>query len=154
MFTKDENGFWEYEVVPELYSLIEDDDTVVFYNNNKVELMSQLDLSSWTTGGDVANTSGLPLKIPIQRSSYHSNNFMQGAYTLGDVLKDNGYYNEYISSATTDFGGLREYFTKHGNYEILDIDSYEKFGITLEKRDLSNWGFNDNSLFEKVSKAS
>lgn len=152
MFTKEQGGYWNYEVVPELYELLNDEDVTVFYNDNKTELMEQLDLSSWTTGGDVANTSGLPLKIPIQRSSYHSSNFMQGAYSLGDVLKENGYYNEYISSARTSFGGLKEYFTKHGGYNILDINSYANYQLSISKRDVSDWGFNDNYLFEIAKK--
>lgn len=48
---------------------------------------------------------------------------MNGAYTLGDVLKDNEYYNEVISAANMSFGGLKEYYTKHGNYNIIDGDN-------------------------------
>ena len=152
MFTKNQGGYWDYEVIEELYKLLNDEDTVVFYNNNKTELMEQLEKSAWTTGGDVANTSGLPLKIPIQRSSYHSKSFMPGAYSLGDLLSDNGYYNEYISSARTSFGGIMEYFYKHGNYKILDINSYKDFNLTIEDRDISKWGFNDYYLFEASKK--
>ena len=163
MFTKEQGGYWNYEVIPELYNLLDDSDTTVFYNTNKAELMKQLDISSWTTGGDVANTSGLPLKIPIQRSSYHSDNFMQGAHTLGDVLKENGYYNELISAAKTSFGGIKEYFIKHGGYKILDINSYGNFQLSLSERDLNdwtsenkrstnNWGFNDHYLYEIAKK--
>lgn len=152
MFTKEQGGYWEYDVIEDLYKLLSDEDTVVFYNSNKTELMEQLDKSAWTTGGDVANTSGLPLKIPIQRSSYHSKSFMDGAYALGDMLRDNGYYNEYISSARTSFGGIKEYFYRHGNYKIIDINSYKSFGLELDDRDKSNWGFNDYYLFEASKK--
>ena len=151
MFTKEQGGYWEYEVIPELYELLNDDETIVFYNKNKTELMKQLVSSSWTTGGDVAYTTGLPLKIPIQISSYHSKNFMHGAYGLGDILKDNGYYNEFVSSAKTSFGGLKELFYNHGNYKIIDINSYKYFGFSTEEKDLNKWGFNDNYLF-KISK--
>ena len=114
--------------------------------------MQQLEISAWTTGGDVANTAGIPLKIPIQRSSYHSKNFMQGAYTLGDVLKSNGYYNELISSAKTSFGGMMDYFTKHGTYSILDSSTRRYYGITLDEKGSSKWGFNDHYLFEIAKK--
>ena len=152
MFTKKQGGYWNYDVVPELYKLLNDKDAVVFYNNNKAELMEQLDKSAWTTAGDVANTSGLPLKIPVQRSSYHSKNFMSGAYSIGDMLKDNGYYNEYISSARTSFGGIKEYFYNHGDYKIVDINSYKSFNISLEQKDFSEWGFNDYAMFEIAKK--
>ena len=152
LFTKEQGGYWDYEVIPELYKLLDEEDTTVFYNDNKTELMNQLDTSAWTTGGDVANTSGLTLKIPIQRSSYYSKNFMPGAYSLGDVLEDNGYYNEYISATRTSFGGIKEYFSKHGNHKIVDINSYQDFDITLEDKDIGNQRFSDKSMFETAKK--
>ena len=152
MFTTKQGGYWDYGVISDLYKLLNDEDVVVFYNNNKAELMEQLDKSAWTTGGDVANLTGLPLKIPIQRSQYHAKTFMDGAYALGDLLKDNGYYNEYISSARTSFGGIKEFFYRHGDYKIVDINSYKSFGLEMEEKDKSKWGFNDYFLFEASKK--
>ena len=68
--------------------------------------MNMLAETTWTTAGVVSNTSGLPFKIPIDGNEYHSDNFMNGAYALGDILKNNGYYNELISTARTNFGGI------------------------------------------------
>lgn len=152
LFTKSQGGYWDYEVIPELYKILEDEDTTVFYNKNKSELMNQLDTSAWTTGGDVSNTTGLTLKIPIQRSSYYSKDFMSGAYSLGEVLKDNGYYNEYISATRTTFGGIREYFYNHGNYKMIDINSYKNFDLFIEDRDIGNQRFSDKTLFEIAKK--
>lgn len=147
-FTKKQGGYWNYEVTPELYKLLSEDDSVVFYGNNKGEQMTMLDGITWTTAGIVANTTGLPFKVPIDGNEYHSKNFMNGAYALGDLLKDNGYYNELISSARTNFGGIQEYYTKHGSYKIIDINSLNKYNLSIKKSDKNSWGFSDKYLFD------
>lgn len=147
-FTKEQGGYWDYEVIPELYNLTIDNDSVAFYNKNKNEQMTMLTGTTWTTAGIVSNTTALPFKIPIDGNSYHSNNFMNGSYALGDLLKDNGYYNELISTARTNFGGVNEYFTKHGNFNIIDDNNINQYGFTINKNDRNDWGFNDKVLYE------
>lgn len=110
--------------------------------------MTMLTGTTWTTAGIVSNTTALPFKIPIDGNSYHSNNFMNGSYALGDLLKDNGYYNELISTARTNFGGVNEYFTKHGNFNIIDDNNINQYGFTINKNDRNDWGFNDKTLYE------
>ena len=151
-FTKNQGGYWKYEVTPELYDLLNEDDVVTFYNKNKAQGMKMIQGASWTTGSVVANSTGLPFKLRIEKNQYHSKDFMNGAYALGDLLKDNGYYNELISAARTSFGGLEEYFTKHGDYEIVDINSLDKYGLEMDSSDKGKWGFNDNYLFETAKK--
>ena len=152
MFTKKQGGYWDYDVTPELYKLLEEEGSTTFYNKNKAQGLKMISGASYTTASVFANTSGLPFKIPIEGNSYHSKNFMNGAYTLGDLLKDNGYHNELISSARTSFGGIKEYFTKHGNYSILDVDSVKDYGLKINDNDLGAWGLNDNYLFKTAKK--
>ena len=146
-FTREQGGSWSYSVTPELYDLLIDEDSITFYNENKAQGMKMIEGASWTTASVVANTTGLPFKIPIDGNSYHSTNFMNGSYALGDLLKDNGYHNELISSAKTSFGGIKEYFTKHGDYAIIDVDSAKEYNLTLKNTDKGSWGMNDNYLF-------
>ena len=146
-FTKKQDGNWNYDVTPELYKLLNEDDSITFYNKNKSQGMRMITGAAYTTASVFANTSGLPFKIPIEGNSYHSENFMNGAYTLGDLLKDNGYYNEAISSARTSFGGINEYLTKHGNYSIVDVNSAKNYGLKVSDKDLGPWGLNDRFLF-------
>ncbi|MDO4963308.1 MAG: LTA synthase family protein, partial [bacterium] len=151
-FTKDQGGDWDYEVIPEMYQILNDEDSICFSCNNDGTGMYAVDGANFTTGAVVGNSTGLPLKVPIDANSYHSKNFMNGAYAIGDILKDKGYYNEVISSATTSFGGLKEFFTKHGNYSIIDIDSLKNYNFNPNSNDLSGWGFNDKYLFELAKK--
>ena len=146
-FTKDQGGYWEYEVIPELYKLLKDKESITFYDNNRTQGMKMLSNSSWTTASTVTNTSALPFKIPMDGNEYHSDNFMPGIYNLGDYLKEQGYYLEQINASNSDFGGIEEYFTKHGNYNIIDSRTSDEY-LSMKKSDYSGWGFNDNYLFE------
>lgn len=148
MFTKDQGGDWNYEVNSELYNLLNEEGSIYFSATDKVAGMSSQSGGSWTTAAIVSNSTGLPFKIPINGNSYHSDNFMNGAYAIGDLLKDNGYYNEVISAARTNFGGLQEFYTKHGDYSIIDIDNLNEYNFSYDDSDIGPWGFNDNYLFE------
>ena len=150
LFTKDEGGYWNYEVIPELYNLLNDEDAVVFYNKKIDEELSMIRGSSWTTASVVANTSSLPLKVNLE--DLNKDNYLSKAYTIGDILKDNGYTNELISASNTTFGNVGNYFKTHGDYQIVDIDSLDKYGFEITKEDLGPWGFNDNYLFEIAKK--
>lgn len=152
LFTKEQGGYWNYEVIPELYNLLNEDDVINFYNDNISEQYNMIDGSSWTTASLFSNTSGLPFKIRINQNGYHSDNFMNGAYTLGDLLKDNGYHNEIISAAKTTFGGIKEFYTRHGNFDVIDLNNIEEYGFTATKDDLGKWGLNDNYMFEIAKK--
>ena len=151
-FSKEHGGSWDYEVTPELYKLLNDEDAVTFYNKNKAQGLSMIQGASWTTASVVATGTGLPFKISINVNGSLSKDFMNGTYALGDLLKDNGYYNEVISAARTSFGGIKEYFTKHGDYSIIDTKSLDKYGLKMKKSDKGKWGFNDNYLFETAKK--
>lgn len=147
-FTKEQGGQWNYEVTPELYKLLTDEDSTTFYNNNLAEQMVMLKRNTWTTAGVIVNTTALPFKVIIDGNQYHSDNFMNGSYALGDMLKDNGYYTELISSARTNFGGLYEYYTKHGNFKIIDINSLKENKLTISNKEKNGWGFSDKYLFD------
>lgn len=152
LFTKKQGGDWDYEVIPEMYSLLNDKDSIYFSSDKKSAGIYGTSTSNWTTASIFASSSGIPFKVPIDGNSYHSSNFMSGAYTLGDILSDNGYYNEVISAANTNFGGLEEYFTKHGSYNIIDVRSKEKYDDSFKSSDVNHWGFNDNYLFYLAKK--
>lgn len=152
MFTKDQGGYFDYELMPELYDLLNDKDSVVFYDKNKAQTVNMIEGASWTTASIVSNLSGLPIKADLNNKIYDSTGFMKGTYALGDLLKDNGYNNEVISGATTSFGGVKEYFSTHGSYSIIDEDSLDEFNLKMEESDVGKWGFNDNYLFETAKK--
>ena len=152
LFKKENGGYWDYDVIPELNKLLDEDDVVTFYNNNKQEQMNMISGASWTTASIVSNSTALPFKVNIEGNNYHSKKFMNGSYALGDLLKDNGYYNEVISGASTSFGGIKEFYQRHGNYSIIDTDSLSNYDFSPNDNDLGYWGLNDKYLFEIAKK--
>lgn len=144
LFTKTQGGNWNYEVIPELYNLGQDETSISFETTKGMKMLHG---SSWTSASLVSNNTGVPLKV-IPNSKAYKNNLASGSYSLGELLMENGYYNEVISSANTSFGSIDKFYKKHGNFEIIDIDSLQNYGLNLEEKDKGNWGFNDNYLFK------
>lgn len=151
-FSKEHGGDWDYEVIEELYELYFLDEAIHFSSNDNNAGTLELNSTGWTTASVISSNTGLPFKVPINKNNFSSKNFMNGSYALGDLLKDNGYTNEIISSAKTSFGGLNEFFVKHGDYNIIDIDTLKDYNLNIEKKDLSGWGFSDKYLFESAKK--
>ena len=149
LFKKDQGGYWDYEVIPELYDLLSDEDSVVFYNNNLAEQQNMIQGSSWTTASIIASTSAIPFKVNI--NNFTSSTILDNVYSLGDLLKDNGYYNEVISAANTSYGDLKKYFVDHSIDTVIDNDSLSLYDFKMDLNDEGRWGFNDNYLF-KIAK--
>lgn len=138
-------GGWPYKVIPELEILARDN--INFSNTNQIGGAYPINNTVWTVAAMVATTSGLPLKIPIERNSYTSSeNFLKGAYTLGDVLKKEGYNLKLMVGSDAQFGGRLNYFTNHGEYEIYDYNTAIQEG-KMTKEDKVWWGFDDSHLF-------
>ncbi len=105
--------------------------------------------TGWTIAGMVASTSGVPLKLPLTDLNAYSGygTFLPGAYTLGDVLEDNGYSNYLMIGSDASFGGRRDYFESHGNYTIYDY-YYAKEEGWIDEDYYVWWGYEDRKLYE------
>lgn len=145
LIDKEYGGGWNYTVIPELERLAREN--VNFSNTNQIGGAYPISNTVWTVAAMVATTSGLPLKIPIERNSYTtSDNFLEGAYTLGDVLQKEGYRLKLMVGSDAQFGGRTNYFTNHGEYEIFDYYTAIEEGKMTEE-DKVWWGFDDTNLF-------
>lgn len=143
---KDNGGGWTYTVVPELEELAMEN--INFSNSNKIGGAYPISGTGWTVAGLIATTAGIPLKIPIDGNSYTSSeNFLGGAYTLGDILKGEGYNLKVMFGSDAGFGGRSNYYSKHGNYEIFDVFTAINEGKMLESEQVW-WGFDDSHLFK------
>lgn len=139
-------GGWEYNVIPELTELA--NENINFSHNNKIGGPHSIPGTEWTVAGMVASSAGIPLKIPVNGNKYtETGNFLPGAYTLGDVLKENGYNLKLMVGSDADFGGRRNYYQAHGNYEIFDVYTAIEKGKMREDEQVW-WGFEDSRLFE------
>nr|WP_106781028.1 LTA synthase family protein [Lysinibacillus timonensis] len=145
LIDKDNGGGWDYTVIPELETLAREN--INFSNTNNIGGAYPISNTGWTVAAMVSTTSGIPLKIPIERNSYTtSDNFLEGAYTLGDILKEEGYNLKLMVGSDANFGGRTNYFTKHGQYEIYDYYTAINEGKMTEE-DKVWWGYDDTDLF-------
>ncbi len=142
-YSEELGGVEESNLIPELYEIAEENLT---FNNNGGFYVPEG--TGWTVGAMVAQTSGLPLLIPIDGNSYGSfRSFLPGATSIGDILSEAGYRQKLLIGSDASFGGRREYFTQHGNYDIVDyIAAKEKQYI--DENYYVWWGYEDSKLYE------
>ena len=145
--SKENGGGWKYSIIPELEQLAKDN--INFSNTDKLGGAVQLPGTGWTVAGMVAQTSGVPLKISLQDHNSYSgySSFLPGVYSLGDILKKQGYNLKLMVGSDSEFGGRKDYFTVHGDYEIFDFYTAIEEG-KMTKEDEVWWGYDDDDLFK------
>lgn len=104
--------------------------------------------SGWTMGAIFSSTSGVPFSFPVEGNSmYERESFAPGLITLGDILDEYGYTQEFLCGSDAVFGGRRSYYTQHGNYEIFDLFTAKEKGY-IDEDYYVWWGFEDSYLYE------
>lgn len=150
---KENGGLLDVNIIPEMTELAKNN--ISFSQSELIEGAAVAPSCGWTIAGLVAQTSGLPLKLfnfddaldgtDNTMDKYVS--FMPGATTLGDILEQEGYYNFFMAGSDFTFGGRRDYFTQHGNYEIWDYNTEIELG-KIEEDYKEGWGFEDRKLYD------
>jgi len=101
--------------------------------------------NSWTTSGLLATTAGIHWGFPIENNAMTEYDiFASGLTSLGDILEDHGYNQEFLIGSYADFSGMSKYFTQHGNYKIYDYKCALNDGYT---DDYVWWGLDDACLY-------
>ena len=155
-FSREHGGLYDTEVIPELYELLSAPEAVYFTSDEGTRGTRNVFGSTWTTAALVSYTAGIPFKVPVGKdNSYHSEQFLYGAWSLGDVLNSNGYRNILVSGAMTSFGGVQEYFTAHGDYAIVDVHHPQFRGsdgqllnFSVPDSQRNEWGFSDAATLQ------
>lgn len=104
--------------------------------------------TTWTSGALVAHSAGLPLKINgniLNRGNFQ--NMLGGAYTLNNILDDEGYNQMFMIGSDKSFGNRGIYFEGHGNVSIYDYYTAIDSG-KIDDDYFVWWGFEDSKLFE------
>ena len=134
-------------------NLIEDMATVAenginFSNTDKLGGFQQLPGTGWTIAAIVAQSSGVPLDIPVDTNlSLSGVNYLPGAYGIGQVLEKEGYNQEFLIGSDKTFASRNLWFEQHGNYTIYDYGDAIADGRISAGYD-ENWGYEDGKLFE------
>ena len=109
--------------------------------------------ATFTMGALVAQTSGVPINESLVsndalNSNWESeNNYLPGVWTIGDILNEQGYNQEFMIGSDGKFAGRSSYFEGHGNYDVFDYYTAIDKGY-IDKDYYEWWGFEDQKLFE------
>lgn len=146
LMSVESGGAEEVSYIPNLERLA--NDNISFSNSDKLGGLYMQTGNSWTAGALISHTAGVPLKVSIDGNSYSGyGSILPGVYSIGEVLKDNGYQNYFLLGSDASFGGRREYFEEHGNYQIMDY--YWAIENELIPSDYYTWwGYEDAKLYE------
>lgn len=140
-------GGLDHDLIPELMKLANSENT---FNHGKG--YEVLQCNGWTAASLVASTSGANLKTPIsQDDTMVEYQFMDGAYTLGEILEKEGYNQVFLCGSDGGFAQRDLYFSQHGNYAIHDY-YYAKDNGFFPSDYRVWWGYEDNKLFEYAKK--
>jgi len=145
-YGKKEGGLQKENLIPELYELSKNNTS--FSDTKAMGGAFQIHGTSWTTAGLVAQTSGIPLKISkTLTNDGRINNFLKGAYTLGEILEKEGYNQTIMFGSDANFGNRKKYFESHGNYKVYDYYTAIK-NKKIKENYYVWWGFEDSKLYE------
>ena len=143
-YSMQDGGLSQYDLIPEISKLAKEETN--FSDTDKLGGAYTLYGTTWTVGAMTAQTAGVPLKLSIEDNAMGEySTFLGGAYSLGQVLQKNGYHNYLLLGSDATFGGRRNLFEQHGNYEIWDFESARNESKVDEK---IWWGYTDDQLFE------
>lgn len=146
-FSKDLGGYFDENLMPDLAELSKEG-----YNFSHLPEgfggPPRSTGGNWSVASFVNQGTGLPMKVPTDRNAYGAeNNFLPGATTIGDILKEQGYEQSVMFGADAAFGGLDFYFESHGGYNILDHKGVIEKGWIPEDYKVW-WGYEDDKLYE------
>ena len=145
-FSRENGGAYDESLIPELEELAIEN--ISFSGSDELAGLYSLPGTTWTTGAMTAQTTGLPLKIPVDGNAYGEyDSFLPGVTGLGEILKDQGYKQMLMIGSDIEFGGREHLFKQHGDYEIFDFYT----AVAEEKKNKEDfvwWGYPDRDLFE------
>ena len=145
-FSKELGGFMDMNLMPELeklsYEGVVFSDTDNFFGG-PIEATG----TQWSCASMINQTTGLPMKVPAKLDSYNNGKeFLPGAYTLNDILHDQGYEQTLMIGADAAFGALDVYYSTHGNVKVFDHAYAIENGL-IPKDYRVWWGYEDDKLY-------
>ena len=149
-FTSKENGgAFDEDVIAELAAMMKDEENTHFSNTDKLGGAVSTVGATWTMGGMFAQSSGLPLKLPLDYNNMlsKSDTFLSYTDCLGDILQDNGYHQAVLMGSNGTFGGRTNYYTIHGEQTIYDWNTADDDGIRDSSYYKNYWGLFDKDLY-------
>lgn len=146
-FSKDLGGYFEENYMPDLAELSKEGISFSHQENSFGGPFCTYG-SGWSVAAMVNMSAGIPMKVPVKANAYgEPNNFLPGATTIGDILKEQGYVQTIMFGADATFGGLNFFYDSHGDFNILDHKGVIEKGWLSEHYNVW-WGYEDDKLYE------
>ncbi len=142
----------EINYIPNLTSYANDEKNVSFSDGDGLGGFYSVEGTSWTMGALMGTTSGAPFSLAVFGEKSHNSQgrdgtFVNGLTTIGDILAEKGYAQEFLCGSKASFAGRDTYFKIHGDYEIFDYNTAVEEGY-IDKGYYVWWGYEDNILFD------
>ncbi len=139
-----ENTYFNPQNPYHIESKINLDESISFTN------FKQCSNVSFTIAALSAWHFGLPLKLPLKDgNNYVGNRFLPNAISVFEVLKANGYNNNFLLGTDKAYSGKKNLFGQHGNFKIKDKNYWIEKGYSLEEFEGTGWGFTDDFTLER-----
>ncbi len=127
-------------------------DNVSFSDSKALGGFRSVTGTGWTMGALMSTTSGVPFSLAVFGDESHNSQgkdgtFANGLTTIGDILEDKGYNQEFLCGSDSKFAGRDTYFKVHGNYKIFDYYTAIEKGY-IDEDYYVFWGFEDKILFD------
>lgn len=133
--------------IPELTELALDN--VYFSDDEDFGGGSVCEGIGWTMAALLASSAGVPYQLDIRRNTADRyEKFFPGISTLGEILRDNGYQNYFMCGSNIAFAGRGDFYSQHGDYTLLDINTARNEGIVEKDYYNGFWGMEDEKLFK------
>lgn len=145
-------GYRAKSIIPEIENLAKEN--INFSQHDKIGGFNQISGTGYTVGALIGQTAGLPL-IPLitmnpEEANYQNlkDGVLTNAYSIGEVLQDNGYKNYFMFGSDKKFADRAGYLESHGDYDIFDFESAKEYKYIPEDYNIKWWGFEDKKLYE------
>lgn len=141
----DEGGYQSFNYIPNLTQMAKEE--ISFSDGEKIGGAKPITGATWTMGALFTTSSGIPFSFPVQGNSMgEREKFASGVTTLGDILDEKGYNQEFLCGSDVSFGGRKEFYEQHGNYKLFDYYTAIEEGY-IEEDYYVWWGFEDKILY-------
>lgn len=137
--------------IPELTKLGLENET--FSDGMSLNGAHQISGATYTMGGLAAQTCGVPINENMVSNDTlngtweSENNYLPGVWSIGDILHDAGYNQEFLIGSNGNFAGRASYFRGHGEYDVEDYNKALEDG-RIPKDYKVWWGYEDQKLFQ------
>jgi len=143
----DEGGFQEVSYMPNLTRLAREN---VSFSNSEYDVGGFYSNygATWTMAALFTTSSGVHFNMPVSDSELANvEAYASGLTTLGDLLRERGYRNEFLCGSDANFANRAKFFRQHGDYQIFDYYTAIEKGYIPEGY-YQWWGFEDLYLYQ------